>query len=417
MKPIGSAQRLRESMVDALVEVRVNKGRTVLQTLGVILGVGSLVAVQGLSDAGRRQSLNFFSELGGLRKILVLNKPIKERVQTARQLASEGLTWGDVQSISRDVPYATLVDPIITSDLMVRSGGYLKERTIHGATPDYQAVYKYFPARGRFLIDDDLASMARVCVLGDSAARLYFGNEDPLGKTLFIGDVGFQVVGVMRRKEFFFNEGDQNALEWMNRLTIIPLTAMYARFTGDAQKRVNYINVMVDKVDNNRKATQEIKKVLYRRHGGVEDFEVYNREERLRQQESEGKVFDITFLVTGIVSLIVGGIVIMNIMLASLRERIREVGIRKAIGARGVDVALQFLVESILVTSIGGLAGLPLGMAFAGAITALIGQPATITPMMALVSIACSVAVGLIFGLYPAIKAARLNPVEALRYE
>jgi ABC-type antimicrobial peptide transport system permease subunit len=408
---------LRESIVDALVDVRVNKGRTILQTLGVILGVASLVAVQGLSDAGRRQSLKFFSELGGLRKILVLNKPIKDRVQTARQLASDGLTWGDVEAIRREVKYATQVDPIATQDLMVRTAGYLKERNITGATPDYQAVYKFFPASGRFLIDDDMASMARVCVLGDSAARLYFGNEDPLGKTLFIADVGFRVVGVMRRKEFFFNEGDQNALEWMNRLTIVPITAMYARFTGDAKKRVNYINVMVDKVDNNPKATQEIKKVLFRRHGGVEDFEVYNRVERLRQQQSQGRVFDVTFLVTGIVSLLVGGIVIMNIMLASLRDRIREVGIRKALGARGLDVALQFLVESILVTSIGGIAGLPLGMAFAGGITALIGQPAVITPQMALVSVVASVVTGLFFGLYPAVKAARLNPVEALRYE
>jgi len=262
-----------------------------------------------------------------------------------------------------------------------------------------------------------MASMARVAVLGDTAARLYFGNEDPLGKTVFLSDVGFRVVGVMRRKEFYFNEGDNNALEWMNRQTIIPLTSLYARFTGDADKRVNYINVMVDDVKNNRKAAQEITKVLYRRHAGVEDFEVHNREERLRQQESQGKVFDVTFMVTGIVSLVVGGIVIMNIMLASLRERIREVGIRNAIGARGVDVALQFLVETLLVTSIGGIAGLPLGMAFAKGITALIGQPAVITPHMALVSIVASVATGLFFGLYPAIKAARLNPVEALRYE
>ena len=116
---------LRESIVDALVDVRVNKGRTILQTLGVILGVGSLVAVQGLTDAGRRQALDFFSELGGLRKILVLNKPIKSRVQSARELASDGLTWGDVQAIKRDVTYATQVDPISTNDLMVRSPSYI----------------------------------------------------------------------------------------------------------------------------------------------------------------------------------------------------------------------------------------------------------------------------------------------------
>jgi len=408
---------LRESVVDALVEVRVNRGRTVLQTLGVILGVASLVAVQGLTDAGRRQAVSFFSEMGGLRKILVLNKPAKERVQSARQLASVGLTWGDVEALRREVKEATRVDPIASVPLMVRTPSYLKERDISGLTPDYQAVYNFYPARGRFLIDDDLASMSRVVVLGDSSARLYFGNEDPIGKTLFIGDAGFRVVGVMRRKEFYFNEGDRNALEWMNRVTIIPITALYTRFTGDPDRKVNYINVMVDKVDNNRKAAEAIKTVLYRRHGGIQDFEVYNREERLRQEESQGRVFDVTFMVTGIVSLIVGGIVIMNIMLASLRDRIREVGVRKAIGARGIDVALQFLVESILVTSIGGLAGLPLGMLFANGITALLGQPAIITPKMAAVSIIASVSTGLVFGLYPAFKAARLNPVEALRYE
>ncbi|HUD71952.1 MAG TPA: ABC transporter permease, partial [Dongiaceae bacterium] len=313
--------------------------------------------------------------------------------------------------------FATRVDPIAVTSLMVRTPSYLKERDISGLTPDYPSVYNFYPARGRFLIEDDMASMARVVVLGDTAARLYFGNEDPLGKTLFLGDVGFRVVGVMRRKEFYFNEGDRNALEWMNRMTIIPITALYARFTGDPDRKVEYVNVMVDSVKNNRKAADAIKAVLLRRHGGVLDFEVINREERLKQQEAESAVFDITFMVTGLVSLIVGGIVIMNIMLASLRDRIREVGVRKAIGAKGLDVALQFLVESVLVTSIGGLAGLPLGMAFAGGITALLGQPAIITPRMAIVSVVASVSVGLVFGLYPAIKASRLNPVEALRYE
>jgi ABC-type antimicrobial peptide transport system permease subunit len=408
---------LRESIVDALVEVKANRGRTILQTLGIILGVASLVAVQGLSDAGRRQSLKFFAEFGGLRKILVLNKPLKQRVLSAQQLKSQGLTWGDVEAIRREVSYATQVDPIVELNLMVRTPTYLKEREISGATPDYQAVYKFFPARGRFLIDDGVNSMSRVVVLGDSAARLYFGNEDPIGKTLFIGEVGFRVIGVMRRKEFYFNDGDRNALEWMNRMTIIPITSVFSRFNGDPDRKVTYVNVMVDKVDNNPKAAEAVKKVLFRRHGGVEDFEVYNRAERMRQRQQQNQVFDVTFMVTGLVSLIVGGIVIMNIMLASLRDRIREVGVRKAIGARGLDVALQFLVESVLVTSIGGLAGLPLGIVFANVITALLGSPAVITPQMAIVSVLASVITGLFFGLYPALKAARLNPVDALRYE
>jgi ABC-type antimicrobial peptide transport system permease subunit len=309
------------------------------------------------------------------------------------------------------------VDPAASFNEIVRYRDYSRRHRITAATPDYAQAYKFYPERGRFLIESDLASRARVCVLGDTSARTYFGNEDPLGKTLYIGDVGFRVVGVMKRKEFYFRDDDHNALEWMNRLTFIPLTAYYSRFTGDPEKRVNYINVVVDKVDNNRKATEQIEVVLMRRHAGVKDFEIFNREERLQRQQERGRVFDIVFLVSGIVALLVGGIVIMNIMLASYQERVREVGVRKSLGARGIDIGVQFLVESILVTSIGGAMGLPLGILFAKGITALIGSPAVITPTMAVVSVVTSVTVGIFFGLYPAVKAARLNPVEALRYE
>ena len=408
---------VHESVIDGLVDVRTHKVRTLLQTLGVILGVASLVAVQGLVDSGKRQAMNFFSEFGGLTKILVVNRQLKETLVTARQLASDGLTWDDARAIKEEVPYAVQVDPIAEQDLPIRYGDYERVNEVTGATPDYTAVYKFYPARGRFLISDDLASQARVCVLGDTAARLYFGNEDPLGKVLTIGDVGFRVVGIMNRKEFYFGKGDHNALEWMNRQTFIPLSALISRFTGDTRKRVRYVNVVVDKVANNPKAAEAIKTVLLRRHAGVEDFEVINRAERLQQRVEQNRIFDIVFLVSGIVSLVVGGIVIMNIMLASFQERIREVGIRKAMGARAGDIAVQFLVESILVTSIGGALGLILGVVFAQAISALLGQPAIITAKMALIGVVASVTVGLFFGLYPAVKASRLNPVEALRYE
>ena len=408
---------LREPIIDGLADVRAHKLRTFLQTLGVILGVASLVAVQGLVDSGRRQATKFFAEFGGLTKVLVVNRPLKETVVTAKQLASAGLTWSDAEAIRREVPSARLVDPIATDEMMIRYGDYERRNDISGATPDYAAVYKFYPAKGRFLIPDDMESQARVCVLGDTAARRYFGNEDPLGKILTIGDVGFKVVGVMKRKEFYFDDGDHNALEWMNRETYIPLTALYARFTGDERKRVQYINVVVDKVENNPKAAAAIEQVLRRRHGGVKDFEVINRAERMKQRAQQNQVFDIVFLVSGIVSLLVGGIVIMNIMLASFRERIREVGVRKALGARGFDIAIQFLVEAVLVTTLGGAMGLGLGVVFASIISSLIGQPAVITPQMALIGVVSSVTVGLFFGLYPAIKASRLNPVEALRYE
>ncbi|HXI03125.1 MAG TPA: ABC transporter permease [Candidatus Saccharimonadales bacterium] len=408
---------IHESILDGIVDIRTHKVRTFLQTLGVILGVGSLVAVQGLADAGRRQAVNFFAENGGLTKIFVGNREPAETIQTAKQLASAGLTWDDALALKRDVAHARLVDPASNTYQLVRYGEYRRKHTITAVTPDYSDVYRFHVDRGRFVIDSDLASSARVCVLGDTAARTYFGNEDPLGKTLYIGDEGFLVVGVMKRKEFYFRDDGHNALEWMNRLTFIPLTTLYTRFTGDPDRKVDYINVVVDSVKNNQKAAGEIEAVLERRHGGVRDFELYRRDERIKRQEERGQIFDIVFMASGVVALLVGGIVIMNIMLASFQERIREVGIRKSLGARGGDIAVQFLVESVLVTSIGGAAGLPLGILFARGITALLGSPAVITPRMAIVSVATSVTVGLFFGLYPAVKAARLNPVEALRYE
>lgn len=408
---------VHESVVDGLIDVRNNKLRTFLQTLGVILGVASLVAVQGLIDAGRRQTMSFWSETGGLTKILIVNRPPKETKVTAQQLASRGLTWEDAQVLKQEVPWARLVDPISSTRLIVRRGEFQQQRDISAATPDYTEVYKFYPEKGRFLTQDDLSSSARVTVLGDTAARLYFGNDDPLGKTLYIGDVGFVVVGVMKRKEFFFNDADRNALEWMNRQTFIPLTSLYTRFTGDADKRVNYINVVVDSSKNNKAAAEAMRATLTRRHGGVVDYEVINRADRLARAQEQDQTFNVTFIAAGVISLVVGGIVIMNIMLASFQERIREVGVRKAIGAKGRDIAIQFLVESILVTCLGGAAGLVVGVGFAKAITTLIGQPAIITPKMAVVGLIASVSTGLFFGMYPAIKAARLNPVEALRYE
>ena len=409
--------KLQESIVDGLTDIGSHKLRTFLQTLGVILGVGSLVAVQGLADAGRRTTTAFFAEFGGLTKLLVVNRENRSSATaSAKELASHGLTWEDAKALEADVPYAYLVDPIQYTELVVRYGDYQRKHDVICVTDDYPAVYKFYPARGRFITADDLESQTRVVVLGDSAARLYFGTVDPLGKTLFLDGTGFTVVGIMKRKEFFFGDSAENAVEWMNRLTIIPLTSVYSRFTGDPRKRVAFINVMVDKVENNPKATELIKSILTRRHGVV-DFEVINRADRLAQQAERNQIFSMIFLGTGIVSLIVGGIVIMNIMLASFQERIREIGIRKALGAGWGEIVIQFLIEAVLVTSIGGAAGLGLGIVFAKAMSILLKNPTVITPQMMMIGVVSSVVVGLFFGLYPAFRAARLNPVEALRYE
>ena len=405
-----------ESVIDGIVDIKAHKGRTLLQTVGVILGVASVVTVMALVDSGGRRMKEFFSEIGGLRKMLVVNKPVADLSKTAMQLSNVGLTYEDAVAM-RSIEHVTHVDPIAINTMLVTRGEFQEEHDIDGVTPDYQMVYKFYPAVGRYISEDDLMSASRVCVLGDTAARRIFGNDEALGKTIFINGVGVTVIGVMQRKEYFFDDGDRNALEWMNRKIFVPITAMHKRYMGDTDKKVSFINAIVDKPDNNAKATQDIQALLSRRHRGVVDFEVMDRSARMAEQQQRNQMLNVVFLAAGATSLLVGGIVIMNILLASFQERVREVGVRKALGAGSLQITIQFLVESVMVTLLGGGLGLLLGFVFTAAVTSLINQPAVITPRMALVGFITSTAVGLFFGFYPAVKAARLNPVEALRYE
>jgi ABC-type antimicrobial peptide transport system permease subunit len=177
------------------------------------------------------------------------------------------------------------------------------------------------------------------------------------------------------------------------------------------------MNVQVRDLKDMDNAMAEVRAILLRTHGGVEDFEVFNRADQMRRMEEQGRIYDVTFLVCGTISLLVGGIVIMNILLASFNERVREVGTRKALGATGLNIMAQFLVESVVVTIFGGLLGVALGGAFTRAISSLIQQPVVLTPTNAAAGLLFAVVIGIFFGFYPAIKAARLNPIEALRYE
>jgi len=233
-----------------------------------------------------------------------------------------------------------------------------------------------------------------------------------------IGDTSYVVVGIMERKEFYWNSANDNSLEWMNRRLFVPITTMVNRMSGDRiEQRVAYINVQVRSMDEMDKATEEVRTILRRSHGGVSDFEVYNRADRMRQAEQQSRIYDMTFLVCGTISLLVGGIVIMNILLASFNARVREVGTRKALGATGLDIMAQFLVESVVITLVGGVIGLAVGVGFTHAMSNLIQQPVVLSPRIAVIGLTFAMVIGVVFGFYPAVKAARLNPIEALRYE
>jgi len=409
---------LWESLLDGVADIGSHRLRTALQALGIVLGVASVVATFGLIDGGKRQMNEFFDQTGGIRKMLVRDLDTRVASRTAAEQGSVGLTYGDALRLRREATTLELVEPTVERRERVRAPGFEKELEIAGSTPAYEPMYDFHAAEGRFLTAEDLDTSAKVVVLGATRREQIFGTGPAVGRTLQIGASSYTVVGVMRRKEFYFNSANDNALEWMNEFVFVPATAMLNRMSGErASQKVAYINVQARDAGQMDEAMNEVRAIVKRAHGGVEDFQVYNRAARMRQAEEQGRIYDVTFLVCGTISLLVGGIVIMNILLASFNERVREIGTRKALGATGLDILAQILVESVVVTIIGGLLGVLLGAGFTTVISDLIQQPVVLSPKVVLLGLFFSVTVGIFFGLYPALRAARLNPIQALRYE
>jgi putative ABC transport system permease protein len=409
---------LWDSVVDGIVDIDTHRSRTVLQAVGIVLGVASVVATFGLIDGGRRQGQKFWDETGGIRKMFIRELDARELKQNALEKRSKGLTYDDALALQAQAATLDLVEPTMERRELVKAPGFEKRLDVSGATPNYEPMYDFHPAEGRFLTAEDMDRSAKVVVLGSARREEIFGGRPALGQVLSLGADRYTVVGVMERKEFYWNSANSNNLEWMNRLVFVPITSMITRMVGDRQsQKVAYINVQARTVEGMEAATEEVKTILRRAHGGVEDFQVFNRAAFMQQMDQQNRIYDVTFLVCGAISLLVGGIVIMNILLASFNERIREVGTRKALGATGLNIMAQFLVESVVVTILGGVLGLGLGVGFTAAMSTLLQQPVVMTPRIMALGLFFAVGVGIFFGFYPAVRAARLNPIEALRYE
>lgn len=405
-----------EAILDGIADIKDHFGRTLLQLLGIILGAGSIVATFSLSVAGKEASMKFYRVSGGVERIWVGNKPTGKVTLDAKALASEGLTYADVVALREEGKEIDLVSPVHEGDMTIRYGSIEKKRNVMGVTPAYSPISFFHVERGRFITDTDLQTAARVVVLGTTRAAEFFGSEDPIGKTMTIGGAGYLVVGVMEEKYFSF-DGRRNALRWMNRQTYIPITTKMTRSGEPLERgRLSFMHVRMKDVKRHQEAVAEIERILFRRHG-VKDFDVFSRVANLKRNESEGKMYDVTFMICGVISLLVGGIVIMNIQLASFNERVREIGTRKAVGATPAQIFFQMLTESVLVSVFGGVIGIFAGKLFTQAIGALLRMPTIITPGVIVNALVFAAGTGLIFGMYPAIRASRLNPIEALRTE
>src|SRR5437763_3295371 len=407
---------LLESILDGIRDIKDHFGRTMLQLVGIILGAGAIVATFSLSVAGKTAAMEYYRVSGGIQKIWVSDKPTGKVTLDAKALASKGLTYHDALVLKRDAKEVDPSSPVASENMTLRYREIGKPRSIMGVTPAYSPMNVFHAGSGRFITDNDLATAARVVVLGTERAQEFFGSDDPIGKTMSINGTGYLVVGVMEEKYFSFDH-KRNVMRWLNRQIYIPLTTFVTR-KGESLERgkVSFMHVRMKDVKRNEDAVDEIKAILLREHG-TKDFEVISRVANLRRNEQNNKMYDMTFMICGIISLLVGGIVVMNIQLASFNERVREVGTRKAVGASPAQIFFQFLSESIVVSIFGGFLGLFAGKLFTFGISVLMKRPTFITPSTIVNAMIFAAGTGLFFGMYPAIRASRLNPTEGLRAE
>jgi putative ABC transport system permease protein len=400
-----------ESIIIALDGLRANKLRAMLTMLGIIIGVGAVIAMVSIG-MGVRDKVE--SSIAGLGSNLLVVRPGAPSVGGSRQAAGTGITLNekDALAIAREVPGVNLVAPDVDRQYQVVFGNQNWTTTVQGTTPDIIGVRSFNIQDGAFFTNQDIETRARVAVLGKTVADNLFNGGTAVGQTIRINKAPFRVVGVLEEK-------GQSAGGDQDDTVIIPLTTAQERLMGITY--VQDINVQATGTDVINQVQEDITALLRTRHRlaatAPDDFRVQNMVAVMATADATTGMITLLLGVVAALSLIVGGIGIMNIMLVSVTERTREIGIRKALGARYNNILLQFLIEAIVISVTGGVLGIAMGIGSSYAISAIAGWKTIISSLAIMVAFGFSVLIGLFFGLYPARKAALLDPIEALRYE
>jgi len=392
--------------------LRRNKMRTVLTMLGIIIGVGAVIAMVALGRGAKAQVAARIAALGQ-NTIMVMSGSINRSGVYTGFGGAGTLTVEDSQGIEKEVPGVVAVSPEVRTSGQIMAGNNNWNTEGRGVGVDYLTIRQWDLADGAMFTDADVRSAGKVCILGKTTADKLFPNEDPVGQTIRIRNVPVKVLGVLRVKGVSMFGSDQDDVLFM------PYTTAMKRFAGVTTLRS--IQVLAAGADQLNDVQNGITELLRQRHriqpGHDDDFMLRNPQEFLETQNAAADTM--TWLLAGIagVSLVVGGIGIMNIMLVSVTERTREIGIRMAVGARGRDILLQFLIEAVTLSATGGLLGIALGVGGAKLLTAVKNWATMVPTEWVVYAFIFSAAVGIFFGFYPARKASRLDPIEALRYE
>jgi putative ABC transport system permease protein len=409
--------RFLDSLISALDALRGNLMRSALTALGIVIGVAAVLAMVAVGAGAERQIAAAVESMGS-NLLIVANG---SRVVAGRQTAQgTWLTIGeeDAEAIAKEIPDVEIAVGSVAGTGQIIYGNKNRSTTLRGTTPQYFEARDWVLGEGRNMTAEEIRGAGKIALLGNTVARDLFGDNSPIGREVRINHVPFMVVGVLARKGPTPWGVDQDDVVYM------PTSTAKKRVFGGRGLRgdlVGSITVKVASADRVSTAEKEITELLRRRHKlspeGPDDFFIRNLAEALIARAQASRIMGNVLASVAAISLIVGGIGIMNIMLVSVTERTREIGTRMAIGAKRSDIALQFLLEAMLLSLIGGLAGVALGMAGSELIARLAGWPVLVGVNAVLVAMLFAAAVGLFFGYYPARRAARLDPIDALRSE
>jgi len=382
-----------------------NKMRSFLTSLGIIIGVCSVIVMVAIGSGSQAQIKKQIAAMGT--NLLMVMPPRGPR-------EANRLTIADVEKLRAESSYlAAMTGEVRLSDTYVVGGSNNWSTSVYGVEPDYIKIKEWSVQSGDFFTDKDLEMKSKVAVLGSTVAKKLFGNEDPIGKLIRIETTPFTVIGVLESKGSNAMGSDQDDA------VMVPLDTAINRLTKD--RKINAIEMSVVSEDLMDQAQAEVTTILRESHkladGASADFDVMNQEQILQTASQTSQTLTTLLAAIAGVSLVVGGIGIMNIMLVSVTERTREIGIRMSVGARKRDILMQFLSESVILSLLGGAIGILLALLLAFIMRTFLNTPTLVNPMVIVASAGFAAGVGIFFGFYPAKKAANLYPIDALHYE
>jgi putative ABC transport system permease protein len=398
----------------ALRALRRNKTRSLLTALGIIIGIAAVVAVVSVGEGA---TYMMKSQIASMGSNLIAIWPGASRSGPAHggMGSMQTLSAEDADAIARECRDVKAVTPVIRSGVQIVFRENNWSSRAEGVGAAHPEVRDWSLSEGAFFTESDVRAGARVCVIGATVAENLFTDQDPVGQTVRIKGMTFRVVGVLSRKGSTAWGSDQDDT------VVMPWTTVRRAIEGSTFSNVHQITISLYSMDNLERAREEISAVLRQRHrigpGQEDDFTVLDMTELTQTITSVSTLMTILLTVIASISLLVGGIGIMNIMLVSVTERTREIGLRMAVGARGRDILLQFLVEAVVLSGVGGLLGVGLGVFAARTVAQINRWPVLVSPSAIALAFGVSAAVGIGFGFFPALRASRLHPIESLRYE